>query len=542
MRHLFTLSVSFIFLSLSANAALQRSNPSGQYMNNYTMTRTADGGYLVTMQQGFQRIFVNIDGRFESLYLADNGKFHSSNFRCSESIPVHCYQGKPLSDAYIAALEQHAEGKTVVSDSLGEAVIYIKAPDGKIYKLVFDGRKWFTPVLLTPAEITALGLNSGSSSSSTSSSSGSGSSSSSSGSSSNGGDPDEEGQDDDVVDNNHNGSDPLCQLTGTCNGTSSSTSSSGGSSSSSSGSIGNIGSPFLGFYKRPPEGLNVPVRLHEMFTGRKNGWAPSEGGGGMYDGVARSENNPQLRSIVTYALIPSSERSNGQPLQRCAAGQFDEHYRKFGNAMKAKGISSIIIRPGWEWTLSSWAWGTGNDVSLAPVYASCFRRFVDAVRNVYPENKFLIDWNIHQDASPASMAAGWPGDNYVDIIGVDIYDAYYGPASCANDPACRWSNRTQKVLDKVHAFAQSKNKPTSIPELGIWSGGNDNRGGGDNPYFIQKICEWVKNPANRVVYYAYFNANADGDHRLQTHPRSLAAFNQHCVGNPGNPHTLLQAR
>ena len=62
MRHLFTLSVSFIFLSLSANAALQRSNPSGQYMNNYTMTRTADGGYLVTMQQGFQRIFVNIDG------------------------------------------------------------------------------------------------------------------------------------------------------------------------------------------------------------------------------------------------------------------------------------------------------------------------------------------------------------------------------------------------------------------------------------------------------------------------------------------------
>lgn len=70
------------------------------------------------------------------------------------------------------------------------------------------------------------------------------STSSSSGSSSGG--IDEEPQDDDPVDGNdgHDGSDPLCRLTGTCGGTSSSStsSSSGASSSSSSGSSSSGGS------------------------------------------------------------------------------------------------------------------------------------------------------------------------------------------------------------------------------------------------------------------------------------------------------------
>lgn len=306
-----------------------------------------------------------------------------------------------------------------------------------------------------------------------------------------------------------------------------------------------IGAPFLGAYGTAARNLEamtgVPVRLQEMFTGRKEGWAPSEGQGSRYSPIAANGTNPALRYVVTYSLIPDSEGGKGGPsLQRCADGAFNGHYQAFALSMKNRGISSIILRPGWEWSLRTWVWGTSNDVALARLYAACFRQFVTTVEQAFPENRFLYDWNVHQDVTPQSMEAGWPGDQYVDIIGVDIYDAYFGKECARYDFPCRWQNRTQLVLDKVTAFARSRNKPISIPEWGVWTTvkAGDARGGGDNPYFVQKICEFAKDPANRVVYYVYFEKVADGDHRLSTHPAALAAFRKHCVGNPGNPHDL----
>ena len=41
------------------------------------------------------------------------------------------------------------------------------------------------------------------------------------------------------------------------------------------------------------------------------------------------------------------------------------------------------------------------------------------------------------------------------------------------------------------------------------------------------MCEFIKDPANNVVYNSYFEASATGDHRVTVHPRALAAYQQY---------------
>lgn len=307
-----------------------------------------------------------------------------------------------------------------------------------------------------------------------------------------------------------------------------------------------FGKPFLGTSGAPPvfQGYTgIPTKIKVSFNGRPGGWRNMTGIGKQWARTMAAHNdNPNMMILMSLSYIPQDEGGRGAGLAKCAAGQFNEHYKAFALNMKTLGVTSAIFRPGWEFTLS-WPWGTNNNIEKAMMYRSCFRNFVATVQANHPDNKFIYEWNVHQDGTRGSMEAAWPGNEFVDVVGVDIYDAYYtNNTACKNDGNCRWEKRTKVVLDKIKAFADSVGKPIGISELGIWSAGKDDRGGGDNPVFIKNICDWVKDEANRVLYYAYFDENADGDHRLgiPSHANSLNAFRANCVGNPGNPHELLR--
>jgi GH24 family phage-related lysozyme (muramidase) len=281
----------------------------------------------------------------------------------------------------------------------------------------------------------------------------------------------------------------------------------------------------------------VPTRLWEVFVGRHEGWAPAEGT--KYWPPETVGLDPKRRVIISYPLIPQSE---GKSLDRCAAGQYNHHYATLARNLKARGVVSLIIRVGWEFPMDSYAWCTSNDPQKNRWYAQCFRNFVNTVDSVYPENKFLYDWNLQARSldRPATLEEAWPGDQYVDIVGQDVYDAYYGPSSCARDPICRFK-RQLALLNQAKDFAIKHGKGISIPEWGVWENKpGDNRGAGDNPEYIRQMCEWISDPANRVIYYSYFNRDADGDSRLfiPQHSKSLAAFRKYCKGNPGDPHSI----
>lgn len=94
---------------------------------------------------------------------------------------------------------------------------------------------------------------------------------------------------------------------------------------------------------------------------------------------------------------------------------------------------AVIWRPiheasgGWFW------WGTqGPDC-----YISLYRLIYDRMVNVNKVHNLLWVWNINTDPSigydyNALNASWYPGDAYVDIVGVDIYDALLSHNSAAN--------------------------------------------------------------------------------------------------------------
>jgi hypothetical protein len=146
-----------------------------------------------------------------------------------------------------------------------------------------------------------------------------------------------------------------------------------------------------------------------------------------------------------------------------------------------------------------------------------------------PGQHFQFDWNPNVGDTKYDATSYYPGDAYVDYIGVDVYDVswqadtYPYPATCA--AACRLV-RQKTVWDRLYygqhglgfwsQFAQNKQKPMSLPEWGVWAR-NDNHGGGDDPYFVEQMYNFIATPANNVAYQAYFEINTtDGKHRLMT--------------------------
>jgi beta-mannanase len=116
----------------------------------------------------------------------------------------------------------------------------------------------------------------------------------------------------------------------------------------------------------------------------------------------------------------------------------------------------------------------------------------------------------------------YPGDDYVDIIGIDVYDQTKW--TNFKDPVERWDKLTLNGpygLAWHRDFAKAHNKPMSYPEWGV--GGNDS---GDNPYFIQRMHDWFV--ANNIVYESYWQSNSAYPGKLSAdqYPLSAAKYKE----------------
>lgn len=168
--------------------------------------------------------------------------------------------------------------------------------------------------------------------------------------------------------------------------------------------------------------------------------------------------------------------------------------------------------------------GTGPSSGITTAeetaWAQCFVQVVKTMRLVSGAN-FLFDWNVNACVSNIPLESFYPGNAYVDIIGVDQYDAF---CNGSNPPisASRWSNlmnepdASNTSLDAIAAFAQQNGKPLSIPEWGLTSTGDD-------PYFVQGMAAFIA--SNNVAYQSYFDSGTAGILQLgSATPQATAAY------------------
>ena len=236
--------------------------------------------------------------------------------------------------------------------------------------------------------------------------------------------------------------------------------------------------------------------------------------------------------ILPYASSPGATSTSGDSLQQGAAGAYNSYFRKLARDMVAGGQANSIVRLGWEFNAGWFPWAA---VGQAATFIGYWRQIVDTMRSVAGQN-FTFEWNPNAGGTD-DLADYYPGNAYVDLIGLDLYDQAWGNygASDCNGAACQQEEfRTLLTqpngLRWLAKFAAAQGKPVALPEWGLAASSptdlngtyvDEELGGGDDPTFINAMAQWINR--NNVYEATYWQFNRS---RISptANPLSDAAF------------------
>jgi hypothetical protein len=241
------------------------------------------------------------------------------------------------------------------------------------------------------------------------------------------------------------------------------------------------------------------------------------------------------RVVYTVPMLPNS----GGTLAEGAAGFYNAHFRLLALKLVAGSQGNATLRIGPEFNGSWFKWtiaapNGGRD------FASFWRQIVTTMRSV-PEANFKFDWCPNDGSSyinglQLEAETAWPGAAYVDYVGLDVYDQSW--AAHRADPASRWNElvNVRNGLRWQRDFAAAQGKAMTFPEWGI-SNRADGYGGGDSPYFIEQMYEWIR--TSNVAFHMYFEyADAYSDYAIfggktpNAARRFVALFGAGATGRP----------
>jgi len=192
--------------------------------------------------------------------------------------------------------------------------------------------------------------------------------------------------------------------------------------------------------------------------------------------------------------------THGSTLEAAASGAYNAHYRQAAEAMLkgSPGTDPIVLRAGWE---ANGEWFIWSGVGKEEAFKGAFRQLVDTFREV--SDRFVFEWNINHMSGGIDPATIYPGDDYVDIMGMDFYfkPQYYGsnPTSAFN-----FIKNDVYGLQWFENFAEAHGKPTSYSEWGVI--------GNNAAPFVRLAKAWFD--AHDVVLQSYWDSDADYSGKL----------------------------
>jgi beta-mannanase len=250
-----------------------------------------------------------------------------------------------------------------------------------------------------------------------------------------------------------------------------------------------------------------------------------DGAGGSLNWLVGAWKGTGYTLNLGVPIIPTNSSGTAVgTLAQGASGAFNANFVTLAQTLVNGGQANAYLRLGFEFDGSWFAWAADTPSAEAS-FAAYFQQIVTAMRSVAGEH-FRFVWNpdaVAFTAAGYSVAAAYPGDAYVDVIGLDVYDQSWVTPQTATTA---WSESTLPALTGAQQFAAAHGKPLALTEWGVIIR-SDGHGLGDDPYYVNQMAAWMENSANNVAFETYFDFNQTGLNSEITgslFPHSLAAF------------------
>ncbi len=222
------------------------------------------------------------------------------------------------------------------------------------------------------------------------------------------------------------------------------------------------------------------------------------------------------RNMTVVVHVPLLTEESRGDFAGCAAGRYDVYWRIVARAFVEAGRPRDIVRLGAEFNGRWQPYYAGSDPAG---YKRCFRRAVTVMRSVAPGLR--IEWSVNRTGSDSKARAVvdrfWPGDAYVDIVGLSLYD--FWPS--AKDE-WTWKYWFERELNWWANFVRSKGKKLGFGEWGLFK----RKDGFDNPLFIRKMYEFFSRNADIMSHEILWNKASTGSqlYPKNQNPRAAAVY------------------
>ncbi|MFC8062794.1 glycoside hydrolase family 26 protein [Streptomyces sp. NPDC057293] len=202
-------------------------------------------------------------------------------------------------------------------------------------------------------------------------------------------------------------------------------------------------------------------------------------------------------------------------LRRGAAGEFDHHYRALAERLVELKVPDTVLVLGWEMNGITYTHRCGPDPEAWKTY---WKRIVTTMRAV-PGQKFRFDYTPSRGRDAVPWTTCYPGDETVDIIGMDSYDQ---PRGMTFDEQVKEPYGLQAHVD----FAKKHGKPISYPEWGLFRNG-------DNAEYMRRMLAWMDE--HKPVYNTVTDYCPHGVWQCDDNPRSTAVYRSVLFGRTDEP-------
>lgn len=256
-------------------------------------------------------------------------------------------------------------------------------------------------------------------------------------------------------------------------------------------------------------------------------WHNIEGPPGFLDVWADWRRERDDRMLVLN--VPMMERNEEgvsdaevrRLLRQGAAGEFDHHFRALAQRLVSLEVPDTVIVLGWEMNGITYTHRCGPDPEAWKKY---WNRIVSTMRSV-PGQRFRFDFTPTRGKDAVPWTECYPGDDTVDILGMDSYDQ---PTGLSFDEQVKEPYGLQAHVD----FAKSHGKPISYPEWGLFRNG-------DNAEYMRRMIAWMDE--HKPLYNTLTDYCPHGVWQCGQNPRSSEVYRSLLSGRTDEPATTTPA-